>query len=64
MLEKHGNDTPQHFEIVEAVRIGTRIIGKEKPQEDENEILESKCQPVNVTPRCILCDDTGEKASD
>ena len=42
MLEKHSDDTPQHFEIVEAVRIGTRIIGKKTPQEDEDEILESK----------------------
>ena len=27
MLKKHRDDTPQHFEIVETVRVGTRVVG-------------------------------------
>ena len=50
MLEEHPDDTPQHFEIIEAVGVSTRVVGQEEPQEDEDEVLECKGKPVNVAP--------------
>ena len=63
MLEKHRDDTPQHFEIVEAVRIGTGIVGQEKPKEDEDEVLESESEPIDVAPGGVFGYDAGEEAS-
>ena len=63
MLKEHPDDTPQHFEIIEAVGISTRVVGQEEPQEDDDEVLECKGKPVNVAPGGIFSDNPGEEAS-
>ena len=63
MLEEHPDDAPQHFEIVEAVGVSTRVVWEEEPQENEDEVLECKGKPVNVAPRGVFGDDPGEEAS-
>ncbi len=50
MFEEHGDDTPKHLEIVEAPWVGAGIVGHEQPEKDENKILQTEGQPVDVTP--------------
>lgn len=50
MFEEHGDYTPEHLEIIEAIWVGAGIVGHEEPEKNEDKILQTKGQPVDVTP--------------
>lgn len=64
MFEKHGDDGPEHFEIIETCGVGAWIVGQEEPEEEKDEVLHGEGEPVDVTPGGVFCDDAGENTSD
>lgn len=56
MLNKDRENGPQYAKIIDALGVGGWIIRHEGPEEDEDEVLESKCHPVDVSPRAVICD--------
>lgn len=57
-------DGVEDAEVIDAVRVGGRIVGHEEPEESEDEVLDAKGEPVDVTPMRVFGDDAGEKAGE
>ena len=64
MLEEHGDNGPEHLEIIKSVGIGAGIVWQEEPKKTKDKILKCKCQPVYITPGRIIGDNTRENTSD
>ena len=63
MFEEHGDNRPEHLEVIKAVGIGARIVWQEQPEKSKDKILERECQPVNISPGRIVSDDSRENTS-
>lgn len=64
MLEEHGDDGPEHAEVVEPGGVGGRVVREEEPEEDEDQALEPKGDPVDDAPGDEVCHDAREDACD
>ena len=64
MFEEHGDDGPEHAEVVEPCRVGRRVIGEEEPEEGEDQVLESESDPIYDAPGDEVSDDSREDARD
>ena len=64
MLKEHGENTPEHFEIVESTGVSAGIVRQKEPKKYEDEILKSESEPVDVSPGCEFSDDPREHTSD
>ncbi len=62
MLKDHSDDAEEHAEIVQASRICAWIVRHEKEQQDEDEILHAKREPIYAPPTRILSQDTREES--
>ena len=56
-------DGVQDPEVVDAVRVGGRVVGHEEPEQEEDEILQAQGEPVDVAPRGIFRHHAGQQAS-
>lgn len=61
--EEDGADGVQDPEVVDAVRVGGRVVGHEEPEQEEDEILQAEGEPIDVAPRGIFRHDAGQQAS-
>lgn len=59
ILENKLDNGPQDFTVVD-ISVGGRVIRHEEPQEDDDEVLQPKREPVYIAPGRILSDYTGE----
>ena len=63
MFEEHGDNRPEHLEVIKAVGIGAGIVRQEEPEKTKDKILEPECQPVNISPGRIVSDDSRKNTS-
>lgn len=56
-------DGVQDPEVVDAVRVGGRVVGHEEPEQEEDEILQAQGEPVDVAPRGVFRHHAGQQAS-
>lgn len=63
-MDENREDGPENAKIVDAGWVCRRVVGHAEPEEREDEVLEAERDPVDSTPGSIVCDSTGEEASE
>lgn len=56
----HAGDAPEHFEVVEPLRIRRGVVRHEEPEEEQDQVLQPEGEPVDVAPARVFGHDARE----